>query len=131
MLTIQKSPISGKGVFTLKEIKRGARVFTFSNRIVTLHHRAGCDCHICRRCIQFGGNHWLYPYKNSYGWNLNHSCTPNCFRKGKSIYSLKKLKPFTEITIDYALTTDDRAWRMKCHCKSPRCRTTIRSSLAY
>jgi hypothetical protein len=127
MLEIRESKIGGKGVFTLDKIKKNQRVFKFADKIIPINHRLGCHCKVCCRCINLNDNLWLYPDDNSFGWNLNHSCNPNCFSKRKFIYALKNIKPNEEITIDYSTTNIDKRWKMKCHCKSSNCRKIIRS----
>lgn len=124
---IKKSRIHGKGVFTLDKINKNKKLFKFADKIIIINHKFGCNCKICSRCISLKNNLWLYPEKNSYGWNLNHSCKPNCFYRGKYIYSLKKIKSNTEISIDYSTTTTDKKWKMICDCKSNNCRKIIRS----
>ena len=127
LLEIKESVIDGKGVWTLNKIKKDERVFKFSNKIIFINHKSGCNCKICCRCINLKNNLWLYSDKDSYGWNLNHSCKPNHYSKGKYVYAFKKINPNTEITIDYSTTNVDRKWKMTCHRKSKNCRMVIRS----
>ncbi|MEK6860136.1 MAG: SET domain-containing protein [Nanoarchaeota archaeon] len=111
MLEIRKSNICGKGVYTLDLVKKGERVFRFSNKIRKINHKQGCHCKICRRCINLRNNLWLYPEKDSFGWFLNHSCRSNCYSKGRYIYSLRKINAHEEITIDYSTTNIDKKWK--------------------
>jgi hypothetical protein len=127
LLIIKKSKIGGKGVYTLDSIKKGKKVFKFADRVIPIKHRSGCDCKICCRCINLKKDLWLYPTKNSLGWNLNHSCNSNSYSKRKFIYTLKNIKAGDEITIDYSTTNIDKKWKMICHCKSKNCRKIIRS----
>ena len=127
MLEIKKSEINGRGVFTKNKLNKGEKVFKFADKIIMIKHTEECDCHICCRCINLKNNFWLYPYKNSFGWYLNHSCNPNCYSKGKNIYSLKKISKNSEITIDFSTTNIDNKWKMVCHCGSTNCRSIIRS----
>ena len=127
MLEIRKSKIGGRGLFTIDKINKNQKVLRFTDKIILINHKAGCDCEICCRCINFRDNLWLYPKKNSCGYYINHSCNPNCFSKGKFIYAIKNIKSNEEITIDYSTTTIDKKWKMKCCCKSKNCRKTIRS----
>ena len=62
---------------------------------------------------------------------LNHSCNPNTkVIKEKSklyIVAIKNIAPNREIMFDYSTTlASDDIWKMKCSCKSTRCRGTIR-----
>jgi len=126
-LEIRKSKIQGSGVFALASIEKDARVFRFSEKTITIRHRPGCHCAVCKRCIQVGKNAWLYPKRGSFGWNLNHSCSPSCGIRGSYIVALRGIRKGEEITIDYSATNDDTSWRMNCSCGSRNCRGTIRS----
>ena len=126
-LFIKKSNITGKGVFSQKAFKRGEKVFTFSHKKVEIKHRQGCNCRLCHRCIQVGKYLWLCPKKNSYGWNLNHSCNPTCGIKGNRIVAMQNIKPSEEITIDYGTSNNDAAWKLQCKCQSKNCRKVIQS----
>ena len=125
-LVIKKSKIQGKGVFSRKIIKKGDKIFTFSDRKIEINHSSACNCKICHRCIQVGNHLWLYPKKGSYGWNINHSCNPNSGIKGKVIIAIKRISPNDEITLDYSTTTSDADWKINCNCKSKTCRKIIR-----
>ena len=124
---IKKSNIQGRGVFSKKAIRKGQRVFTFSEKKIKIKHPPGCNCRVCYRCIQIGKHIWLYPWRNSYGWNLNHSCEPNCGIKGAHIVAMRDINKGEEITIDYATSTCDERWSLACHCKSKKCRKVIQS----
>jgi len=57
----------------------------------------------------------------------NHSCDPNLWmRDGVSEEAQRDIAPGEELTVDYALHTDDPAWSMPCHCGSPLCRHVVR-----
>ena len=57
----------------------------------------------------------------------NHSCDPNLWmRDGVSEEARRDIAPGEELTVDYALHTDDPAWSMPCHCGSPLCRHVVR-----
>ena len=124
---IRASSIQGSGVFALQEINRDDKVFRFSDRAIKIEHKQGCNCYICKRSINIAENLWLYPKKDSFGWNLNHSCNPSCYILGKDIFAFKKIKRGDEITIDYSTTNIDKKWKMKCSCGSKNCRKIIRS----
>jgi hypothetical protein len=122
-----KEGIEGKGVFIKQDMGKNKKVFNFSKRDIFLHHKAGCHCKICCRCIQIGEYNWLYPLRGSYGWYLNHSCNPNCGIIGKDIVSIRNIKKGEEITIDYSTTNNDFKWKMNCKCNQKNCRKKIES----
>jgi SET domain-containing protein len=121
------SKIEGIGVIANKNFKKNEKIFLFSDKIIRINHKPGCHCEICRRCINTQKDRWLYPKRNSFGWNLNHSCFPNSYSKGKYIYALKNINANEEITIDYSTTNIDKKWKMKCSCKNKNCRRIIKS----
>lgn len=127
-ILIKDSEIQGSGVFSEKDFKKDDKIFLFSNNIIEIKHDKGCDCDVCKRCIQIGEFIWLYPEKNSFGWNLNHNCEPSCYiGQDNYIRALRDLKKDEEITIDYSTTTCDKDWFMVCECSSGNCRKTIKS----
>jgi SET domain-containing protein len=57
----------------------------------------------------------------------NHSCDPNVWmHDGVSAEARREIAPGEELTVDYALHTDDPAWSMLCNCGSPLCRDVVR-----
>jgi hypothetical protein len=124
---VRKSKIQGSGVFAGTAIAKGERVFRFSKKSITIRHRPGCHCKVCKRCIQVSKDKWLYPGYGSFGWTLNHSCNPSCGIQGSYIVALHGIRRGDEITIDYSTTNCDARWRMRCSCGCRNCRKTIRS----
>ncbi len=57
----------------------------------------------------------------------NHSCDPNLWMRDElSEEARRDIAPGEELTVDYALHTDDPAWSMPCTCGSALCRHVIR-----
>jgi SET domain-containing protein len=126
-LVIKKSLIHGKGVFAISNFHKYETVFKFADEKKKILHKAGCDCHTCRMCIQIGNHLWLFPAPKSFGHYLNHSCEPNCGIKNNDIVALRRVVVGEEITIDYSTTTADRPWVQPCHCAAKNCRKFIKS----
>lgn len=124
---IKGSCLGGKGVFAARSIKKGGKIFRFSDRLIRIVHKPGCHCSVCKRCINIKEDMWLYPMKGSPGWNLNHSCSPNAYIKGRDIRASRGISAGEEVTIDYSTTNVDTKWGMECNCKSRKCRKLIRS----
>jgi uncharacterized protein len=122
---IRKSSIHGKGIFTVKKIKKDETVFRLIGNKLVIKHKPGCNCQICRMCIEVGKNLWFYP--KSFGRYLNHSCDCSCGIKRGYVVALKDLDIGDEITIDYSTTTADRNWTQKCSCGNKNCRKMIQS----
>ena len=57
---------------------------------------------------------------------MNHSCQPNCVGPGHGLFdlALRALEPGDEVTTDYGCLNIERS--MRCLCRSPRCRGTVR-----
>lgn len=124
---VRKSKIRGSGVFLIKPLKKDEKIFRFSNNLIPINHKPGCHCKICCRCINLKNDLWLYPKDSIFGWNLNHSCHPDAYFKGRDIFALRNLKMGEEVTIDYSTTNIDKKWKMKCNCQTKNCRKIIRS----
>ena len=124
---VRKSKIRGSGVFLTEPVKKDKKIFRFSDNLIRIVHWPGCHCKICCRCINLKMNYWLYPKDSPFGWNLNHSCNPSAYSKGRDIFALRNLGAEEEVTIDYSTTNVDRKWKMKCNCQAKHCRKIIRS----
>lgn len=86
--------------------------------------------------LTIGTNRYLSPSGASDDF-ANHSCDPNTqvmvhdLTGGHvTLCALKVIEPGEEITFDYASTLEkDDPWTMKCRCKSPLCRGTVKAYL--
>ncbi len=55
----------------------------------------------------------------------NHSCDPNIGVQGQIIFvAMRNIQPGEELTHDWA-TTDDEAYKVRCHCGAGNCRKII------
>ncbi len=57
--------------------------------------------------------------------HLNHSCDPNLGWSGDSLVTLRDLAAGEELLVDYAMSTTDPSWFLRCHCPSARCRQMV------
>jgi SET domain-containing protein len=56
----------------------------------------------------------------------NHSCDPNLWMEGAVSESARRdIAAGEELTVDYALHSDDPSWTMECHCDASLCRGVI------
>lgn len=112
---------AGKGVYAQKQLEKGEEGFIFSEEIIPW-------AKVTHRGIQLGKNKWLEPPKESFGFYLNHSCSPSCgFQLPNKIVALREIKDGEEITIDYSTVIHTTKWEMDCLCQSPKCRKVVKS----
>ncbi len=57
---------------------------------------------------------------------VNHSCDPNALLRGTSLFALKPIKPWQEITFHYNSTEYKLAEPFHCRCGSEHCAGLIR-----
>ena len=135
-VSVRKSVIHGRGVFALKAIAAGERLFEYRGE-VTSWRRA------CARHRRFGlaGHTFIFGLAdgrvidgsvggNSARW-LNHSCEPNCVAIEDDcgrvfIETLEALMPGDELFIVYGLAIDDAPTpeviaQYACHCGAKKC----------
>ena len=59
-------------------------------------------------------------------WYFNHSCNGNLgFNKNGDFIALRNIKKGEELSYDYGLAESNPKFRMKCTCKSKKCRKII------
>lgn len=122
-LIIKDSEIHGKGIFALRNFKKGeiinkwdtSNIFNKDN-IVTLSDEE-------RKHISYigGGNFILLNSPERY---VNHSCNPNAYVKDCCEVAIKDINNGEEITSDYSLEGVN-GWEFECNCGSNNCRGTV------
>jgi hypothetical protein len=56
---------------------------------------------------------------------VNHSCEPNLGWAGDALVTLRDVAAGEELVVDYAMSTADPDWFLRCHCPSYRCRQMV------
>ena len=56
---------------------------------------------------------------------VNHSCDPNLGWLGAALVTLRDVAADEELVVDYAMSTTDPTWFLRCHCPSYRCRQMV------
>jgi SET domain-containing protein len=56
---------------------------------------------------------------------VNHSCDPNLGWAGDALVTLRDIEAGEELVVDYAMSTTDPGWFLRCHCPSYRCRQMV------
>jgi len=129
MLVIRKSTIEGQGLFTNSPITARAKVGEFTGERISVREarrRAKNRKHIAMveldNKVAIDGSVRGGPF--SY---INHSCNPNVFTRiayGRAeFYAKRDIAAGEELTVDYEVSHHDG--RLRCRCKSTRCRDFI------
>ena len=56
---------------------------------------------------------------------VNHGCDPNLGWAGDELVTLREVEAGEELLVDYAMSTTDPAYYLRCHCPSYRCRQMV------
>ena len=125
----KKSGIHGRGLFAVKQIRKGEIVAIKGGHIVTReqlkkHRRIIGDSY-----IQLEDDFFLAPLNpkehDSVMMFLNHSCDPNVGVRGQITYvAMRDIDAGEELTLDYAMIDDDDA-SMECGCGKINCRKKV------
>lgn len=138
-VVVRRSPVHGRGVFALRALKVGERIFEYKGdviawrRAIRLHQQGGISGHTYffglsdGRVIDGGRG------GNSARW-LNHACNANCeaVEVGDRVFihTLSPIAVGEELFLDYQLVVDDpldeetrRSY--VCSCGSAGCQGTM------
>ena len=124
---ISKRRLHGKGLFAIKDIKKGEVVFIIKGKEINFlidskksARAAGLNW------VGVGKNRWVDPINHCV--YFNHSCNPNTAIKGTvTVVATRNIKKDEEVTFDYSLNESDIFWSIKCNCGSHNCRRIIKS----
>jgi uncharacterized protein len=127
-LSIQTSPIQGKGCFSVAHFKARRKIAEYSGERI---RNAEANRRANRRRLRICAINQYWSLDGSRGGNgthyINHSCEPNAFMKtlfGHVLFiALRDIEPGEEITIDYQSTLHSD--KKRCICGAPSCRGTI------
>jgi SET domain-containing protein len=133
-LSVRRSSIQGKGVFALKNIRKGVRVIEYKGTLRkddVLLEPGNWYVDL----FDLGNGFVIDPKKRgNMARFINHSCSPNCesIMDGDRVFiqSIRAIKAGEELKYDYRLslgrqpTTADKR-RYQCRCGSATCRGTL------
>lgn len=133
-LVVKRSPIHGRGLFTLVDLTQGQMIIEYSGEIIRNqlcdkrerdYELKGIGCYMFRI-----DEHEIIDAttKGNQARFINHSCEPNCLskvliihgRKHIIIYAAKNIDKGEELTYDYQFPKEDI--KIECLCKSFKCR---------
>jgi hypothetical protein len=128
-LTVQDSPIHGRGVFAAAGFDHDEFVVDFRGRVVTWSQ---AQPRHNTYLFDLGGGRVV---DGAHGGNesrwINHGCDPNCIAFNEcgqvAIYALRSIDRGEELLLDYRLVVDAEAPRddYVCRCGSALCRGTM------
>lgn len=125
---VRSSPVAGRGLFTTVELPARTPVSRLGGTLV--------DTETLRRLIEISeeyvdaivvddDRHLLLTPGNSNHFG-NHSCDPNLGWLDEYTLATREYVPAgSELLSDYAMSTVDETWFMRCHCPSYRCRQMV------
>lgn len=132
-LGVQKTPYYGKGIFALKNIKKGTVLAIFGGYVMTLKEEKKLSRSIRDLAHQIHSQ-FVIGIKDKKEKqlvdNFNHSCEPNAGFKGQIfLVAMRNIKKGEEVTFDYAMVLSDDSnqepYKLRCLCGSKKCRKTI------
>ena len=134
-IEVRESGVHGRGVYTMKFIRKGTRVIEYAGERVSWE-RAPDDAND-PHTFNFGleNGEVINPEVggNDARW-INHSCNPNCEAIEEDerifIYAMRNIHAGEELLYDYRMQIDEpisEAAKKKfaCHCGAPNCRGTM------
>jgi len=130
-VVVRPSPIAGRGLFATAPIPAGTVVSRLGGRLVdTATLRAlieGSDEYVDTIVVDQDVHLVLAPDgDNRFG---NHGCDPNLgWADEYSLVTLRDIVDGEELLSDYAMSTVDPDYYLRCHCPSYRCRQMVEGS---
>ncbi|WP_447971041.1 SET domain-containing protein [Nitrospira sp. M1] len=125
-LTIQSSPIDGKGLFAAEPLAARRKIGEFEGELISqreARRRAKTQRHIA--IVEVNNGKAIDASKQQEGFRfINHSCSPNTYMRivheRAEFYTLRRIKKGEELTCNYGETHHEGTRR--CTCRSLICR---------
>lgn len=127
-VAVRPSPVAGRGLFATAPIPAGTVVSRLGGRLVdtaTLHRLIeDSDDYVDTIVVDDDLHLVLAPGSdNRFG---NHACDPNLgWADEYSLVTMRDVTADEELFSDYAMSTADPAYLLRCHCASYRCRQMV------
>jgi SET domain-containing protein len=123
---VRQSPIHGRGLFAIADIKKDEIVMVKGGHIVSREQLPDINARLGPVEIQIGDNLFISPVteEEREGSMLysNHSCDANLGICGNIIFvALRDIRDGEELTHDWC-TTDDDTYSVECKCGAINCR---------
>tara|TARA_B100000446_G_C10437345_1_gene300485 strand:- start:79 stop:513 length:435 start_codon:yes stop_codon:yes gene_type:complete len=126
---INKSKISGKGVFSKHEIKANTEIQSLTRPLVRLSEIPKKGESGYGHSIQLQKNWWLLM-DNTQFYYINHHCNPNVKIDlqvtSSKIKSIRDISSNEELTLDYSkIIYEDDEFVINCNCGYENCQKII------
>ena len=125
---VRPSPVAGSGLFTTVDLPAGTVVSRLGGRLVSTIELAAVmsstDAYVDSIVVDEDCHLLLTPgSKNRFG---NHGCDPNLgWVDEYSLAAMVDVLAGRELLTDYAMSTADPDYVLRCHCESYRCRQMV------
>ena len=119
-IAVKKSKISEKGVFALRDFKKGEVVLKWSPKPIKKSEIDSLSAREKTYIVNLGKKYFLMQSPERY---VNHSCESNTTVKNNSDVAVRNVKKGKEITSDYVKTQGGASFQ--CKCGSKKCRKII------
>jgi uncharacterized protein len=125
LIEVRGSAIDGQGLFATEDVEPETVLATMGGTVLTDDEfRALCLERYSAAAIGEDLN-ILHDTDTPLQYG-NHSCDSNMWMDDEITISARRVIPDgAEATIDYALFTVDRSWRMECRCGADDCRGVV------
>lgn len=117
---IKKSKISGKGVFALRDFKKGEVVLKWSPKSIIKDHIEKMSTSKKKYILQVGRKYFLMQAPEKY---VNYSCEPNTNTKNLCDIAVRNIKKGEEIASNYGGESQDD---FLCKCGSKKCKKSAK-----
>ncbi len=126
---VRPSPIEGRGLFARAPIAAGETVIIMGGRVLTDQEFQEATRGRERYSgATIGQNLNLLHSDDTPVRFGNHSCDANLWMQDEiTLVAKRDIADGEEITVDYAVQTADKPWRMECRCGAAVCRGVITS----
>jgi len=124
---VRPSPIAGRGLFVTTDVAAGTVVSRLGGRLVSTAEltqvMAASDDYVDTIVVAADRHLLVAPGANRFG---NHSCDPNLgWVDEYSLATMVDVPAGQELVSDYAMSTADPDYLLRCHCPSYRCRQMV------
>ena len=118
----------GKAVHAARDYKKGGAIVMFEGPLISKNELPKDMTGTNDRYIQISPTKFMGP-SHTIDDYINHSCDPNAGLRftdfGIILVAIRSISKGEEITWDYSTTIYRHKWKMKCDCRSNKCRGII------